>query len=370
MTLFDGITARIVETPDLSVNVLERAGDDPAAPAERTVVLIHGNVSSSLFWQETMQDLPSDLRVIAVDLRGFGGTESAPVDATRGVRDFSDDLYATLQALGIETAHLVGWSMGGGVIMQYALDHPVLSLTLQSPVSPYGFGGTRRDGTRLTDDDAGCGGGGANPDFVQRLIDHDTTDEAPTSPRSVFRSGYVAAGYTTAHEDVWVESMLSTSTATGNYPGDAVQSESWPGFGAGGLGVLNTMAPGHFDVSGIVDLDPKPPILWIHGTADAIVSDASFYDLNHLGKLGVIPGWPGDDVAPPQEMVSQTRDVLGRYAAAGGEVAEVSLEGVGHSPHLERPAEFRHALLEVIGYVGHPHDPAPPTEAIILRSSD
>ena len=36
-----------------------------------------------------------------------------------------------------------GWSMGGGVVMQYALDHPALSLTLQAPVSPYGFGGTR-----------------------------------------------------------------------------------------------------------------------------------------------------------------------------------------------------------------------------------
>lgn len=370
MTLFDGIAARSVETPDLTVNVLERVGDDPATPPDRTVVLIHGNVSSALFWQELMLDLPTDLRVIAIDLRGFGGTEHAPIDATRGVRDFSDDLRATLDALGIPTAHLVGWSMGGGVIMQYALEHPALSLTLQAPVSPYGFGGTRRDGSRLTDDDAGCGGGGANPDFVQRLIDHDTTADAATSPRSVFRSGYVATGYETAHEDVWVESMLTTSTATGNYPGDSVASENWPGFAAGEIGVLNTMTPGHFDVSGIVDLAAKPPILWIHGTLDAIVSDASFYDFNHLGKLGIVPGWPGDEVAPPQEMVSQTRDVLDRYAAAGGEVTEVSLEDTGHSPHLERPAEFRHALLEVIGYVGHPHDPAPPTEAIILRSSD
>lgn len=370
MTLFDGIAARQVETPRLTVNVLEREGDDHGAPPERTVVFIHGNVSSSLFWQETMQDLPTDVRVIAIDLRGFGGTEHAPVDATRGVRDFSDDVRATLEALGIPTAHLVGWSMGGGVVMQYALDHPVLSLTLQAPVSPYGFGGTRRDGTRLTADDAGCGGGGANPDFVQRLADHDTTADAQTSPRSVFRSGYVAAGFETENEDVWVESMLTTSTAEGNYPGNGVASESWPGFGAGDIGVLNTMAPGHFDVSGIVDLAVKPPILWIHGTADAIVSDASFYDLNNLGKLGVIPGWPGDDVAPAQEMVSQTRDVLARYADAGGEVAEVELDGCGHSPHLERPIEFRRALLEIIGYVGHPQHPAPSTEAIILRSSD
>lgn len=370
MTLFDGITARVIETPRLNVNILERAGDDPATPVERTVVLIHGNVSSSLFWQELMLDLPHDLRVLAVDLRGFGGTEHAPVDATRGVRDFSDDLYETLQRLGIPTAHLVGWSMGAGVVLQYALDHPTLSLTLESPVSPYGFGGTRRDGSRLTDDDAGTGGGAANPEFVERLTNRDTSDEAQTSPRSVLRSGYVAPGYTTPHEDLWVESMLTTSTATGNYPGDSVSSENWPGMAPGTIGVLNTMVPRYFNVSGIVDLAEKPPIAWIHGTLDAIVSDTSFYDFNYLGQLGIVPGWPGADVAPPQEMVSQTRDVLAAYTAAGGEVAEIALEGSGHSPHLERPAEFRHALLEVIGYVGHPHDPAPPTETIILRSAD
>src|SRR5690606_34205439 len=114
------------------------------------------------------------------------------------------------------------------------------------------------------------------------------TDEVQTSPRSVFRASYVASGYTSEHEDVWVESMLTTSTAEGNYPGDAKPSENWPGFAAGDIGVLNTMAPKHFDVSHIVDLEPKPPILWVHGTADAIVSDASFFDLNHLGALGII----------------------------------------------------------------------------------
>lgn len=370
MTLFDGITARLVETPRLTVNILERVGDDPATPAERTVVLIHGNVSSSLFWQEIMQDLPGDLRVVAIDLRGFGGTESAPVDATRGVRDFSDDVHATLEALGLAAVHLVGWSMGAGVVMQYALDHPALSLTLQSPVSPYGFGGTRRDGSRVTDDDAGCGGGAANADFVQRVAAGDTGDEAPTSPRNVFRSGYVNADYDSDSEDVWVESMLSTSTRPGNYPGDGVPSPHWPGIAAGTTGVLNTLAPRYFDVSGIVDLETKPPILWIHGTADAIVSDTSFYDLNYLGQLGIVPGWPGADVAPAQEMVSQTRDVLEAYRAAGGEVTEVELEGVGHTPHLERPGRFRKALLETIGYIGRAADPALPTEAIIISSYD
>ncbi len=62
MTLFDGITARLVETDRLGVNVLERVGDDPSTSPEHTVVFVHGNVASSLFWQEIMQDLPSELR--------------------------------------------------------------------------------------------------------------------------------------------------------------------------------------------------------------------------------------------------------------------------------------------------------------------
>ncbi|WEG09613.1 alpha/beta hydrolase [Microbacterium horticulturae] len=370
MTVFDGIAARIIETPRLAVNVLERTADDPKTPAEQTVVFVHGNVSSALFWQEIMEDLPGDIRAIAVDLRGFGGTEVKPVDATRGLRDFSDDLHATLQALDLEAVHLVGWSMGGGVIMQYALEHPVLSLTLQAPVSPYGFGGTRRDGSRLTDDDAGCGGGGANSDFVQRLRDGDTTADAATSPRSVFRSSYVSAGYVTGHEDIWVESMLSTSTAEGNYPGDSVPSENWPGFGVGTVGVLNTMSPKYFNVSAIVDLPTKPPILWVHGTADAIVSDASFFDLNQLGKAGLIPDWPGEEIAPPQPMVSQTRDVLNAYRDAGGRATELTIEGVGHAPHLERPGVVRRALLQVMGYIASTTGPQPPTESIILKSED
>ncbi|MCR2783698.1 MULTISPECIES: alpha/beta hydrolase [unclassified Microbacterium] len=369
-TLLDGISARLIETPRLTVNILERIADDPATPADRTVVFVHGNVASSLFWQEIMQDLPGDLRPIAVDLRGYGDTDHEPVDATRGVRDFSDDVHATLEALNLPATHLVGWGMGAGVVMQYALDHPVLSLTLESPVSPYGFGGTRRDGSRLTADDAGCGAGTANPDFVERLTAGDSSDEASTSPRNVFRSSYVAPGYRTEHEDVWVASMLSTSTATGNYPGDSVHSDNWPGYGAGPIGALNTVAPRYFDVSGIVDLERKPPILWIHGTADVVVSDASFSDVNQLGLLGIVPEWPGVDVAPPQEMVAQTRDVLGAYADAGGYVVELALEDVGHTPHLERPAVFRHELLAAVGYIGRPANPAPPTEAIVIASSD
>lgn len=347
-TLLPGIDARAVRTSRYTANVLERpAAGDPL----RTVLFVHGNVSSSLFWQPLMLSLPEGVRALAVDLRGFGDSETLPVDATRGVRDFSDDVAAAADELGLGAVHVVGWSLGGGVVMQLLLDRPdlVASLTLVSPVSPYGFGGTAADGSLLNPDASGTGGGGANPDFVARLAAGDTGEEAPTSPRAVYRSSYVAPGFVSEYEDLWVESMLSTATGPDNYPGDASASEHWPGFAPGTRGILNTLAPTYFDTSGIVDAPAKPPILWIHGAVDAIVGDASFFDLNQLGAAGIIPGWPGDQVAPPQPMLVQTRAVLDRYAAAGGTTREVVFDDCGHSAHIEKPDEFRAELLAWIG---------------------
>ncbi|SNS52814.1 Pimeloyl-ACP methyl ester carboxylesterase [Geodermatophilus saharensis] len=351
--LLPGVTATRVPTARLVQNVLHPEGTDPAGPGE-AVLFVHGNVSSALFWQPTLRTLHETgrHRVLAVDLRGYGDTDPLPIDAGRGVRDWSDDLAALVDALGLDRVHLVGWSMGAGVVLQHLLDAPsrVASVTLVAPVSPFGFGGTAGpEGRRLGGDGAGSGGGAANPEFVAALAAGDTSDAAPTSPRSILRAFYVAPGslpLDPALEDVFVAAMLSTRTGEDHYPGDAVPSDTWPGTAPGRRGVLNTMAPTVFDVSGIVDSPVRPPVLWVRGDADAIVSDTSAFDLAFLGQLGAVPGWPGAEVCPPQPMVAQTRAVLDRYAAAGGAYREVVLPGVGHSPHVERPQEFAVALLE------------------------
>jgi pimeloyl-ACP methyl ester carboxylesterase len=339
--MLDGIVADRVPTPRLTTQVLSVAGRDG-----EPVVFVHGNVSSSLFWQRQLLALPASYRPLAVDLRGFGGTDTLPVDATRGLRDFSDDLFSLCAALDLSSAHFVGWSMGGGVIMQLLRDHPALvrTLTLVNPVSPYGFGGTTdARGTLISPDGAGAGAGGANPDFVQRLERGDRSSD-PTSPRTIMRTFYVKPPATLPDEDEFVESMLTTRTGEDNYPGDTVPSEGWPGAAPGPRGVLNTMAPNHFRVDDLHTLDRKPPILWLRGAEDQIVSDTSMFDLAYLGQLGAVPGWPGAETHPPQPMVTQTRAVLEEYAAAGGSYEEVVFENTGHSPHIESPSEFAAAL--------------------------
>ncbi|MGP4100020.1 alpha/beta fold hydrolase [Nonomuraea sp. KM90] len=325
-----------VTTPRLTQHVLTVEGRTTGEP----VLFVHGNVSSGAFWRDSLAALPEEYRPLAADLRGFGGTDPAPVDATRGLRDYSDDLIELIGELGLDGVHLVGWSMGGGVVLQILRDRPaaVRSVTLVNPVSPYGYGGTEGADGRLTHPDGtGAGAGAANPDFLARLQAGDMSDESPTSPRNVFRSSYVK--HPVPDEDFYVAAMLTTRVGEAHYPGDAASSDAWPGVAPGKTGVLNALAPTHFRLDDLHEIDPKPPILWIRGADDVIVSDASLFDLAHLGALGVVPGSPG---TPAQPMVAQTRAVLERY----GRFQEAVLDDCGHSPHLEHPAEFQRLLAE------------------------
>ncbi|MEV4558715.1 alpha/beta hydrolase [Kitasatospora sp. NPDC049285] len=339
------ITERLITTDRLTVSHAEIEGR-----TGEPVVLVHGNVSSSAFWHPTMAELPARYRPLAPDLRGFGGTEPLPVDATQGLRDHSEDLLSFVRALELGPVHLVGWSMGGGVVLQLLRDHPALvrSVTLVNPVSPYGFGGTHGvDGRLNSPDGAGSGAGGAATEFVRLLRAGESGAESPFAPRSVLDSAYVSEPL--AEPDRYVAAMLTTRVGDDHYPGDIRPSDAWPGFAPGGRGVLNSMAPTHFRIDDLELVEPKPPVLWVRGSADVIVSDTSLFDLAHLGALGVVPGWPGADVCPAQPMVAQTRAALDRYAAAGGTVREVVVEGAGHSVHLERPKEFLAALVETLG---------------------
>jgi pimeloyl-ACP methyl ester carboxylesterase len=336
-----GITAKTVTPPRLTTRVLFSGADYGIS-----VLFVHGNASSATFWEETMLALPDGYRGIAPDLRGYGDADrSKKIDATRGMCDFEEDLVALLDTLGIDKAHVVGHSMGGAVIWQLMMDAPerILTVTAVCPGSPYGFGGTKdANGTLCYADGAGSGGGIVNPAFAQAMGEEDRSSDDPhASPRITMNSFYWKPPFIPAREEDLLSSMLSEHIGTQEYPGDFVPSPNWPNVAPGKYGPANAMSPLYADdVTKLYATNPKPPVLWVRGSDDQIVSDNSLFDMGTLGALGAVPGWPGADVYPSQPMVSQTRAVLEQYQAAGGSFQEVVMQDTGHTPYIEKPEEF------------------------------
>jgi pimeloyl-ACP methyl ester carboxylesterase len=343
------ISSHMVDTPRLRVHYLSKGPDDGVP-----VIFVHGNLSSSLLWDETLTALPGKYRGLAIDMRGFGDSETRPVDATRGMGDFADDLDSFITTLGLtQPVHLVGHSTGGGAVMHYAIDHPthVASITLIASVSPYGFGGTKdAEGTPTNSDFAGSGAGLIFPEMLARLKDGDTTGESDFSPRNVMKGFYWKPAYQLSpeREDAFVEAIVKTAVGEQNFPGDLATSENWPGVSPGKTGVNNALSGKYVNLSGIADISPKPPILWIHGTEDLVISDGSFWDVGVLGKLGMMPDWPGDEIHPAQPMKQQIRAVLAKYEANGGQIREVEIPDSGHSPFIDQPETFQAAFFSFL----------------------
>lgn len=332
-----GITSHMIDTSRLKTHVLT-SGPDDGTP----VVFLHGNASSSTFFEEMMLALPAGYRGIAPDLRGYGDTEDKLIDATRGARDWADDLKALSDVFGDKPAHMFGWSLGAGVLMQFMIDYPQLvkSATFSAPVSPYGFGGTKGlEGTPNYDDFAGSGGGVVNPEFVRRMSEQDRSADDPNSPINVINAFYYKPPFRAAREEDFLSSLLTEKIGTDKYPGDFQASANWPNVAPGVYGPINATSPKYFNTSAIADIDAKPPVLWLRGDSDQISADMSFFDFGTLGQMGFVPGWPGADVYPPQPMVGQMRAVLEAYAAKGGSFSEVVIADAGHGPHIEKPEE-------------------------------
>jgi len=347
--LLPNVRSRVVPTDRLAQHVYE-SGPLDAEP----LVLLHGNVSSGRFFEDLLAYIPDDYYAVAPDLRGYGATEHKVVDATRGVRDYSDDLHALVAALGIERFHLLGWSLGGNAAMQYTIEHPerVRSLTLLATGSPYGYGCTRgSDGVPIWDDFAGSGGGLINPQIQVRYEARDDSAFSMFSPRSLMRMLYVKPTFHFAprREDVLVEQLLLMHVGDTSYPGDSTRSPNWPYSGPGRYGPNNALSPKYINQSGLAGLgDGGPPIMWVRGTDDSIVSDAAQLDPATLGRMGYFPGWPGLKVYPPQPMLAQIRAVLDRYRSNGGTYHEEILATCGHSPHIEQPAAFFRLLTRFL----------------------
>lgn len=117
---------------------------------EQIVVLVHGNMTSSKHWDVLFDALDPAYTIYAIDLRGFG--ESSYHSRIQGIKDFSDDLKEFVDLLSLTNFHLIGWSTGGAICMQFVADYPTycdkLILLASASTRGYPFFGANADGTQ------------------------------------------------------------------------------------------------------------------------------------------------------------------------------------------------------------------------------
>jgi pimeloyl-ACP methyl ester carboxylesterase len=105
----------------------ERSGPTGSTP----ILLLHAGIADRRMWDSVWPTLTAGRDVVRVDLRGFGESTERPA----GPWSPRADVGATLDALGVERAHVVGCSFGAGVAVELALERPaaVASLVLAAP---------------------------------------------------------------------------------------------------------------------------------------------------------------------------------------------------------------------------------------------
>ncbi len=93
------------------------------------LLFIHGLGSSARDWELQVEEFAKSYKVITFDLRGHGQSDKPAGPYTMSM--FAADTVGLLKALGVESPHVVGLSLGGGVAFQMAVD---ASLPLKSLV--------------------------------------------------------------------------------------------------------------------------------------------------------------------------------------------------------------------------------------------
>ena len=168
---------------DLDIHYITAGEGEP-------VVCVHGNWGSSRWFTPLLQRLPAGLQAHAIDLRGRGNTRGSDNDYS--LPALARDLRGFLDAMGLTSAHLVGHSLGAGVILQLALDAPQYVRSLLCLAPPWIEGMPHYDGVaeyqqRMNEDRTLLSGAVAmlfasppEPEYFNALID-DASRQRPAA---------------------------------------------------------------------------------------------------------------------------------------------------------------------------------------------
>lgn len=92
---------------------IESVGEGPA------ILFVHAGVADSRMWHSQISHFSKTHQVVAYDQRGFGRTPWVPEPYAGW-----EDAVAVLDRVGVDSATIVGCSMGGAIALELAIDHP------------------------------------------------------------------------------------------------------------------------------------------------------------------------------------------------------------------------------------------------------
>ena len=130
-------TRRSAKAGDLTLNYYEAGESTDAIGGGLPLIMLHGGGPGASAWSNFGQALPgfaANFRTLLVDQPGFGQSDK-PAVVGNYFRFSSDAVVQLMDELGIEKAHILGNSLGGGTATRLALSHPdrVARLVLMGP---------------------------------------------------------------------------------------------------------------------------------------------------------------------------------------------------------------------------------------------
>lgn len=252
------------------------------------VLLIHGMAGSSTSWKPVLEDLGRSVTYLAPDLLGHGMSDKPRGDYSLGA--YASFLRDFLSALGHERATIVGTSLGGGIAMQLAYQHPQCC----ERIALVGAGGLGEEVTPL----------------LRAMTLPGAELVMPIVCQPVVRTA--------------VETVTRWISKTGFRP-DALTEELWRSYASLSDGSTRTA--------------------FLH-TLRSVV-DISGQRVSALDKLYLASDIPTQLIWGDCDPIIPVSHAYDAHSAIEGSQLEI-IEGTGHFPYLEKPKEFAEVLSKFI----------------------
>ncbi|UYO99630.1 alpha/beta hydrolase [Oceanotoga sp. DSM 15011] len=270
---------------------------------EKTLILVHGNMTSSKHWDILMENLSDEFTIYAVDLRGFGiSSYNNPINS---LEDFSKDLKLFCDSLNLKNFYLMGWSTGGGIVMDFTADNPeyVKKLILMESVGTRGYPIFKKD---------------SNGSPTSELIK--TKEEIAKDPIQVIP---ILKAYEEKNREM-LKTIWNMSIYTHNKPSEKKYEE-----------YIDDM----LNQRNLVDVDFALAIFNISEESNGIISgNAKAKKI----KCPVLILWGKNDIVVPEKMALDIKNDIGENAKLH------YLEDCGHSPIIDNINLLKNTVEEFL----------------------